>query len=224
MKSYLASISCLAILFAIPFKGSGQDPHFSQFRRAPLFRNPAKAGSFNGDHRAILNYKDQWGSVADPYRTFDLSFDMMAKDGGDKEGSLGIGVLAYRDLAGDLNYGTTKGELVLSYHQPLGNDHFLQAGISGGYAQESIDRGEMKWASQRGVSGYNSSLSSGEGVGFDPISYPDLSAGISWAYATGKPSVVKNEGTSVTAGFSLHHSFAPARSFYEKGGKDHMER
>ncbi|MFH1322164.1 MAG: type IX secretion system membrane protein PorP/SprF [Bacteroidota bacterium] len=38
-----------------------QDIHFSQFYQTPLIINPALTGSFNGQVRVLMNYKDQWG-------------------------------------------------------------------------------------------------------------------------------------------------------------------
>ncbi|HMZ89019.1 MAG TPA: type IX secretion system membrane protein PorP/SprF, partial [Chitinophagales bacterium] len=47
-----------------------QDIHFSQFFAAPILVNPANTGNFIGSARIGLNYRDQWGSVTIPYRTF----------------------------------------------------------------------------------------------------------------------------------------------------------
>lgn len=47
----------------------GQDLHFSQFYEAPLLRNPALAGLYEGDVRVQGVYRNQWNSVAFPYQT-----------------------------------------------------------------------------------------------------------------------------------------------------------
>ena len=51
-----------------------QDIHFSQSAsgRTPLIINPALTGIFKGDHRVLINYKDQWRSIDTPYKTYDL--------------------------------------------------------------------------------------------------------------------------------------------------------
>ena len=59
------------ILLAVAPKA--QDLHFSQFYEAPLLRNPALAGLFEGDVRAQLVYRNQWGSVTTPYQTGSLN-------------------------------------------------------------------------------------------------------------------------------------------------------
>ncbi|HIA36045.1 MAG TPA: type IX secretion system membrane protein PorP/SprF, partial [Flavobacteriales bacterium] len=48
--------------------GYAQDIHFSQFYQVPQLINPSLAGGFNGDFRAIVNFRDQWSNVA-PYKT-----------------------------------------------------------------------------------------------------------------------------------------------------------
>src|ERR1035437_760607 len=50
-----------------------QDPHFSQFFDAPLLRNPALAGIFDGDVRVQGVYRNQWSSVTTPYVTGSLN-------------------------------------------------------------------------------------------------------------------------------------------------------
>ncbi|NCP46666.1 MAG: type IX secretion system membrane protein PorP/SprF, partial [Flavobacteriales bacterium] len=52
-----------------------QDVHFSQFFSSPLTLNPANAGIYNGDLRAIMNYRSQWGSISEPFVTMAASVD-----------------------------------------------------------------------------------------------------------------------------------------------------
>ena len=62
-------------MILISFTGltlQAQDVHFSQFYAAPLLVNPAQTGNFSGTARVGANYRDQWGSITVPYRTFDL--------------------------------------------------------------------------------------------------------------------------------------------------------
>jgi len=53
----------------------GQDIHFSQNDVTPLLNNPAMTGIFMGNHRVVLNYKEQWKSVASPYKTTAMQYD-----------------------------------------------------------------------------------------------------------------------------------------------------
>src|SRR5688500_6785188 len=97
-------LSLFLLLFLMIFQKSSevcaQDVHFSQFWMTPLLQNPGLAGA-NYDLQAILNYKDQWSSVASPYKTFDLSFDMKFNQKKPKKGFLAGGINVFSDKAGD---------------------------------------------------------------------------------------------------------------------------
>ena len=71
MKKLL--VICCCILFAQIVQA--QDIHFSQFYAAPMLTNPANTGNFTGSVRLGLNYRDQWGSVTVPYKTFSAYAD-----------------------------------------------------------------------------------------------------------------------------------------------------
>ena len=68
-------ILIIALLALIVPQANAQDIHFSQFYNTPLIVNPAFTGVFGGDQRAMLIYRNQWSSVATPYKTFGGSFD-----------------------------------------------------------------------------------------------------------------------------------------------------
>src|SRR5260221_14626953 len=75
-----------------------QDTHFSQFTQSPLTVNPAQAGLFDGDFRAIVNYRNQWSSV-DGYRTEQLSCDGNMLKNKWTKGFLGLGLNVLSDKA-----------------------------------------------------------------------------------------------------------------------------
>jgi uncharacterized protein (DUF927 family) len=55
---------------------NAQDVHFSQFQRNTGVLKSRKRTALDRDVRVILNYKDQWRSVASPYKTFEFSGEM----------------------------------------------------------------------------------------------------------------------------------------------------
>ncbi|PZP41957.1 MAG: hypothetical protein DI598_17590, partial [Pseudopedobacter saltans] len=55
---------------------NAQDPHFSQYFAAPMTINPALTGKFDGDFRANVNFRNQWSSIDNGYKTFTGSVDM----------------------------------------------------------------------------------------------------------------------------------------------------
>src|ERR1044071_7690959 len=71
-----------------------QDPAFSQYYSAPLFLNPAFAGS-TPSYRFISNYRNQWPGVGAGFKTAAFSFDMMLP-----ELKSGVGLLFTSDQAG----------------------------------------------------------------------------------------------------------------------------
>ena len=52
-----------------------QDPHFSQFFSSPLTLNPALTGLFDGDFRVAGNYRTQWPTINNAFKTGTASFD-----------------------------------------------------------------------------------------------------------------------------------------------------
>jgi hypothetical protein len=63
----IAALTTFAGLICLYSKA--QDLHFSQFFEAPLLRNPALAGLYEGDIRVQGVYRNQWNSVSFPYQT-----------------------------------------------------------------------------------------------------------------------------------------------------------
>jgi type IX secretion system PorP/SprF family membrane protein len=191
-----------------------QDIHFSQFYMAPLHINPALTGSFNGNVRAGLNYKEQWKSIASPYKTIAFGCDgafMKKKWNG---AYLGGGLFVYSDKAGDLNLGTTLVNLSFSGIVTLNENHSMSAGIQGGLIQRSINGGAMRWDNQFDGYGHNSAFNSNESASFNSLSYGDFSTGVAWSYGTDDATLSSNDGLRLNAGVSYHHLTKPTEQFY----------
>lgn len=75
MKKYLFILIGVA---AVESAAVAQDIHFSQYNEVPSLMNPALIGS-QYVMRASIIYKDQWGSVTAPYRTYGASYEMKFK-------------------------------------------------------------------------------------------------------------------------------------------------
>src|SRR3954464_13100917 len=88
-----------AFSFLLMFSSLCQDIHFSQFYMTPLLLNPAQAGAQH-DMRGTVNYKSQWSSVAQPYSTANLSWDMRIGKTA-KSGIQGVGINISQDKAGN---------------------------------------------------------------------------------------------------------------------------
>ncbi len=188
-----------------------QDLHFSQFNQAPLLLNPANAGGSAADQRAILNYKDQWRSVAKAYRTYAFSFDMSLSKKMKSTNYLGLGINVFADRSGDVNLATTQADLFVAYHMKLNSKNYLSGGIRGGVSQRSIDPNAMEWGNQYdpNMAGYNSSFSSNENMQFDNFLHADFAGGVNWNYASKDATLSSNDALKANVGFSVMHINAP---------------
>lgn len=197
---------------------SAQDIHFSQFYMAPIQLNPGAAGT-EADIRVHLNYKEQWKSVASPYKTIGGSYDMRFKK--TKSGYFGGGIFFYSDRAGDARMGVAQGNLNLAYHLVIGQGQTLGLGVMGGYAQRSVNTTNMQWGNQYDGMAYNSSLPAGEiGAGNFSNSYLDLGTGLVYTYTQGEKNLTGNNQISATAGIAMFHVHKPDYSFLGDGSEN----
>jgi type IX secretion system PorP/SprF family membrane protein len=86
----------IMVVLMLTFSGAvtAQDPQFSQFYAAPLYLNPAFAGS-TGQARAGLNYRTQWPAIDANFVTMSAFFDYFIEDK-----NSGIGLMLTRDKEG----------------------------------------------------------------------------------------------------------------------------
>lgn len=220
MKSILYHLPL--VLFLIPppggIKGSCQDIHFSQFTMTPLLLNPAYAGVYNGNHRAYLNYKNQWQGMGMPgatYTTALFGYDAGLFKKKFSTGYLGAGISAYNDVAGDLKMGTTQLNLSVSGIVYISEKQLLSGGLQGGYVQKSVSSNGMVWDSQwEEISGtFNTSLPSNDIAAVPPYHYADFSAGLLWNYSTEESSLFSNDQMKTTLGISVQHLNRPKQQF-----------
>jgi len=202
IKLYLLFI----IFISLSSATNGQDIHFSQAFASPLTFNPAATGNFKGQYRLICNYKDQWRSISNTYKTVFASADFVLVKKKKKGSFLGAGLLFYNDKSGKAKMGTTVAGISLAYDIKLDKFNFLAAGIQSGFAQKSINTTGLKWNNQFDGTAYDPTLSSGEISYNEKVSYLDFSAGLLWNY-------VPNDKNRITAGVSLFHLNRPNQSF-----------
>jgi len=212
----MKKIYILAVLFFVQtIFINAQDIHFSQFSASPSTLNPASTGIFHGDFRVIGNYKQQWKSIASPFKTYSFAVDAPLFRDKVKNGSLGAGISVVSDKAGDLSFGTTHVNLSISANKSVDDNNNISVGLQGGFAQRGIDPSSEQWGDQydpTNPDGFNSSL--GGGTSFlEPFSFGDFAAGILWNYDP--------ESFKAHAGIALFHLNQPNQSFpfYNDGDK-----
>ena len=201
-------------LLMIPVSMYGQDIHFSQFDQTPQLLNPGLTGVVDGNHRAAGNYKNQWSSVANPYKTYALSYDLpLFQDPQDRYGYLGAGINVFRDVAGDAMLGNTTVALSASGILPIGSYQKLAAGIQGSFTQRSADISQLTWGNQFDGTQYNPSLMSGESDNVSGYSYFDAAAGVVYRYKDPNDMVLYWKVSSINVGLSAYHLTRPKQQY-----------
>lgn len=215
-KTLINRIFLLLTSYFLLLTSFSQDIHFSQFYQAPLVINPALTGAFNGDFRAIINYKDQW-RVVNAYNTYALSLDGGLLKKKWDNAYLGLGMFLFKDVAGDSRMGTTQGNLSLSSIISIGEKQKLSAGLQGGFAQRSINPTVQKWGAQYCPScqdGYNQNANSGESIpATSDFSFGDFSGGLLWTYSNVGTTLSSNDQMSFNTGIAFHHINQPKQDF-----------
>lgn len=215
MRKLKNSILIILLAFA-PFSGTAQDVHFSQFYETPQLINPALTGAFNGDIRAIINYRQQWKTIGNPFQT-----SMFAVDAGviKKKWAkvvLNAGLMAYNDKAGASQFGTTQVNISVSARVTVSEKNKMAAGLQGGFAQKGIGNSELSWGNQFNGDAYDPNISSGEEalLNTEPFFYGDFAAGLSWSFISKPKNMASNDKITANAGIALFHVNKPQQKFY----------
>ena len=204
----LRNALCIVAMF-VGSSATAQDLHFSQFFEAPLSRNPALAGLFEGDVKVQLLYRNQWSSVTVPYQTGSLGGQYKFGVGkGDDFVTAGLQVLW--DKAGTVALNTTHLLPVINYHKSLNGDknRYLSLGFIGGWVSRRLDRSKVTTNNQYDGFGYNGSLPDGETF-MSNYSYFDAGVGMSY-----NSSIGENKNNNFYLGLAYHHFNKPINSFY----------
>ncbi len=126
--------------------GFSQDLTFSQFYEAPLLRNPALAGIFNGDVRVKGNFRSQWASITVPFQTSAFSAEYKMPLNNSVGDWITLGLQATNDVAGDIKLKRTALLPVISFNKSLSqiNDSYLSIAFMGGPVSTQFNPTEIK--------------------------------------------------------------------------------
>jgi type IX secretion system PorP/SprF family membrane protein len=211
----------LSGLMVINVSGFSQDIHFSQYNETPSLVNPALTGA-EYVVRASVNYKDQWGSVTVPYRTYGASFDMKLKasswDKTDKFKTksykkafnrLAGGLSFFSDKAGDGAMSTNFANLSLATFIRTGALSTFSVGLQGGMVQKSVNFNKFIFSNQYNGSTYDTGPAQGEDYSSRNVIYPDVSAGALWRYEKEEGAIGDNDQLMGDVGVSVMHVNKP---------------
>ncbi len=189
-----------------------QDIHFSQTQETPLQVNPAFTGGFMGDQRVILNYRNQWASLGQPFKTYALGFDSKIRTKS-KNAYLALGTFIFKDEAGDLNLGMLQANVNVAAHVKINDNQTVALGLMGGFVQRSLNPANAQWEKQFNGISYDATLPGGN-YNFQNFSYFDVSSGVSWFYIQDAATMSSNDNFWVLSGIAVNHLLNPKQNFY----------
>lgn len=191
-------------------KLNAQDLHFSQFYEAPLLRNPALAGLYEGDVRIQGIYRSQWGTISNPFQTGSINGEYKFAVGRGDD-FLTVGGQVMYDKAGTIQLQTVQMLPMVNFHKSLSQakNTYLSLGFMGGIVNRRLDRSRVTTNSQYDGFYYNGSLPDGETFS-SGYSYSDMSVGMSLNSTLGSV-----DQHTFFAGLAYHHVTKPLNSFYK---------
>ena len=196
-NALLIHLALWGLLFLGNNIAQGQSVHFSQIDINPTLFDPAYAGFYEGQGRFGVNYRNQWASVSEPYQTFSLTAEMSIMRNRRMRNGLNVGLYAYTDRAGSLNYGTTAADVILSFYQALSSqgNNLLSIALACGPGQSGFDR-------------ENAHTTDPEDFKLNRVNYFNLSAGLAYFHQFRNDFCLK-------VGLSGQHLNRPNISYYE---------
>lgn len=202
------------ILTFLFLTSQAQDLHFSQYFNAPLLVNPANTG-FNPDYdyRVGGNYRNQWASVGNPYKTMSAWGDTKLFTNRFENGWLGVGATLLKDVAGSGSLTSTSGYATIAWHQMLGYNSLLSGGFGLGFVSKKIDITKLSFDNQWNGSFFDVNIPSNEPFAYSQTTYLDLQMGLNYAYFA-------SENVYFNAGLSVMHINNPKETFFDPSVSD----
>lgn len=185
------------------------DPHFTQYYMHPLFLNPALTGVISdGDVRVSAIYRNQWGTVSNPFQTVGVSGDMLTKN------NWGVGVNLINQTAGNGGYNNTNAYLnVANNNIRFGSEgtHFVSIGLQLGVISKRFNASKLQFGDQFNPStgSYNPGASSSGTQYVQNLSQTVFDAGAGIAYFDATP----NKKVNFYGGVSVSHLTSPKDNF-----------
>jgi type IX secretion system PorP/SprF family membrane protein len=189
------------LLFFVLTFVSGQDIQFSQFYAAPLYQNPAFAGSAH-KWRFAAHSRLQWPGIRSTLTSSSLSrftTSFISADGYSEKYRSGLGLMAMRDWQSGSTLASTDIGLLYSYEILVSPTFTLRPGLQASFVQRSIDYSRLRFPQdfndQTGYTG-NTYTMEGEAI----RRYADISSGALFY------------SEKLWAGLSFHHINRPNQS------------
>ncbi len=166
-----AFVLFLIIVLALPGSVNAQDPQFSQFYAAPLYLNPAFAGSTQ-QARVGVNYRNQWPSLEANFVTFSAYFDMFIEDK-----NSGVGLLLMRDREGQQGLSSTSIAVQYAYQLYINDWLTFRPGLQAAFFNRNVNFADLTFGDQFNPLTGELENPSGETFGDLSKNFVDISAG-----------------------------------------------
>ena len=203
----------IILIVLLPISILAQDVHFSQFGQTPQLINAGATGVFDGNIRAIMNFRTQWGAFGNAYNTYGASFDAPIAKGNGKHAYFGIGVNFYKDVAGASNFGNFQTGLSFSGIVPVGESHRISVGIQPAFGQYSASLARLTWGSQFNGEEFDTELNSNETFSLKSSKYFDLGTGIYYEFKNTNSEFLGSDMSSFNIGVAGYHLNKPKQDF-----------
>jgi type IX secretion system PorP/SprF family membrane protein len=197
-----------------------QDYHMSQYDATTLYMNPALTGMYGdswGDYKIYNDYRSQWASLAQPYATIYVAYDMPIKIA-DKDFGVGGYIIDNRSPAGGFNtltvmpsiaYNITGNGASKFISGSSSGKHYLTTGLQLGFFYKDFNPTNFtyddQYSSDQGT--FDQSIPSGESFAKTSMIKFDVNLGIYYKY------IEKGKMFHPFAGFSIQHVTEPNESF-----------
>ncbi len=188
------------ILFVLYFLCSavvGQDFHYSQFYAAPLYLNPAMAGSTELS-RVGINYRKQWPGLAHDFNSYSAYLDHYSYD---LRSGMGIAVNSFQES--NMRINTSDVSFFYAYNLRLSESMNFRMGSQVGIFRRSTALDNILFGDQIDLFNRTVNPTSIDDIpNFEPYTYLDISFG---GLLTGE---------TFWLGASAHHVNRPNLSFF----------
>jgi type IX secretion system PorP/SprF family membrane protein len=207
-RAYLSLMLYVALAACGPARVGAQGLQFSQYYNAPMLLNPANTALMpDNEYRAGANYRNQWSAVPVPYRTMSAYADFQAFYNETAGNWLGLGLAFFNDKAGNGDLSLNRFEGFAAYHLQMGYTTMLSAGLSGAYAQRSVDYNKLTFDAQWDGVTFNNTLPSNEQAGLIRTRFLDVGAGLNFAW-------FPTNAVYIKLGGGVAHVNQPKETFY----------
>lgn len=183
------------VLFVAGYEVKAQDPQFSQYYAAPLYLNPAFAGS-SQQGRAGLNYRNQWPSLDARFVTSSAYFDYFFEDY-----NSGVGAIITSDKEGLAGLRSHSIGLQYAYQLNLTKSISFRPGFQAAFYNRDINFNRLTFGDQYDDQGFIPGPSAEQFNTGLSKSFFDLSFG----------GLVYSK--DFWLGYALHHITEPNQSF-----------